>query len=609
MRTTGRGAGITGIAITAMAAASALGSSVAAVGPAQAAGVSFSMTPGVSQVVAHYTVTPAMRAGAGATASSSATASDDKLPDLAPKTFTDTAGGSGTSAPAVKSDNTQSPLNVSNGSGPTPTASESFTGQQGSSVTCSYFPHGCNPPDMAIAASPSAVLQGVNTQFQAYDTSGNTMAGFPVSAQSFFHVANVTDRNGKPCDTSSGSQPFLSDPRAIWDPSDHRFWAAVLQVENAFGAGLGCPFTSIYWIAVSQTSDPAGSWNVYGFEMSLGFNEGADFTQIGLSRDALFFSANMFGTTKHAAPFYAEVFEASKAQMEQGLAGFTADGFYNIQGSGPGTASSGIGFLADTMQPVNNQDNNTGDGLFLDTNDGPDLLTGNLCSVSAPCRGVILWRMSNPVAHDSGGAAPTLTGTLLPNTKPFAFPPPSDEPTCTQCVDPSDLRISATPVMRNGVIHAGFETAVDNGTQVVPGLVTVDVTPGASPSVSSAYYAMSGDTSVSYPAMVVDQGGNVEMVFEVMSSSINPQTRYTERTSNGFSDPGRLLKAGEASYRPSLCGTAALPVCRWGDYEAASWDGAGRVWFAGEYANSHTDPNQAPWWGRNWGTWIGAIGS
>jgi hypothetical protein len=348
---------------------------------------------------------------------------------------------------------------------------------------------------------------------------------------------------------------------------------------------------------------------VYGFEMSLGFPEAADFTQIGLSRDALLFSANMFGTSKHSAPFYAEVFEANKAQMEQGLASFTADGFYDIQGSGPGVTAATGPFLADTMQPVNNQDASTGDGLFLDTNDGPDLLTGNLCSVSAPCRGVILWRMSNTVAHDSGGAAPALTGTLLPDTKPFAFPPAADEPTCNQCVDASDLRISATPVLRNGVIHAGFETAVDNGSQVVPGIVTVDVAVGGAPSVSSGYFNFSGDTAASYPAMVVDQNGGVDMVFEVMGSGVNPQTRITTRSGGAFSDPGRILKAGEASYRPSLCGTSALPVCRWGDYEAASWDGAGRVWFAGEYADTHTDPNAAPWYGRNWGTWIGALGS
>ena len=66
-----------------------------------------------------------------------------------------------------------------------------------------------------------------------------------------------------------------------------------------------------------------------------------------------------------------------------------------------------------------------------------------------------------------------------------------------------------------------------------------------------------------------------------------------------------MLKAGETNYRPQLCGTSALPVCRWGDFSAASFDGAGTIWVAGQYANELN--LGAPQNGRNWGTWIGAI--
>ena len=73
-----------------------------------------------------------------------------------------------------------------------------------------------------------------------------------------------------------------------------------------------------------------------------------------------------------------------------------------------------------------------------------------------------------------------------------------------------------------------------------------------------------------------------------------------------FHGAGTLLKAGDNSYRPQLCGTGTPAfVCRWGDYEAASFDGAGGIWVAGEYAN--TLNLGAPQNGRNWGTWIGAV--
>jgi hypothetical protein len=106
-----------------------------------------------------------------------------------------------------------------------------------------------------------------------------------------------------------------------------------------------------------------------------------------------------------------------------------------------------------------------------------------------------------------------------------------------------------------------------------------------------------------------DSHGNVVMVYERMGHDVFPEARYTERLvgQTNFTDAGRLLKAGQASYRPTLCGTSTLPVCRWGDYEAASFDGSGAIWVAGEYANSHTNPLHPPTFGRNWGTWIGAV--
>ena len=46
--------------------------------------------------------------------------------------------------------------------------------------------------------------------------------------------------------TDHGDQPFTSDPRAMYDAADGRFWAAELQVEGAqaFGVALNCPYKS-----------------------------------------------------------------------------------------------------------------------------------------------------------------------------------------------------------------------------------------------------------------------------------------------------------------------------------------------------------------------------
>jgi hypothetical protein len=291
---------------------------------------------------------------------------------------------------------------------------------------------------------------------------------------------------------------------------------------------------------------------------------------------------------------------------------FKADGFRNIQGAGPGITKATGPFLADTLEPVMSIDSSGGgDGLFVDTVDGPDLLNGNFCSsASDPCKGLILWRMSNPVGHDAGGPAPTLTGTYLPNTLPFFFSPAADEPSCNQCVDALDLRITATPVLRNNTIYAAFETGLNNGIHVVPTIEWGQIQlGGGTPSTTSAYFGFGGDTAASFGALMPDSHGNVVMLYERMGHSIFPEVRYTERAVGqaNFTNAGNLLKAGEASYRPTLCGTSSLPVCRWGDFEATSFDGAGHIWFAGEYANSNTNPTVSPAFGRNWGTWMGAI--
>jgi hypothetical protein len=131
----------------------------------------------------------------------------------------------------------------------------------------------------------------------------------------------------------------------------------------------------------------------------------------------------------------------------------------------------------------------------------------------------------------------------------------------------------------------------------------------STPSTNTGYFVLPGDEAATYPAFMPDLKGNVVMVYEHMGATTFPEAKYTvlRNGSSQFSGTGNVLKQGEASYRPSLCGTVALPVCRWGDYEALSYDGTSRIWMAGEYANTHTDPTVAPWFGRNWGTWMGSV--
>jgi hypothetical protein len=605
--------------ISAASLVAALGVAVSTAGAAAAttagrSSVSFTSRSATLSIVTSYSTTPAGSgtASAGGATSGGAANEGDSASD---------GGKPGISAISPKGDRGRNANHASGGvlggnaasasstSSGTPATSSSFAGQASSATTCHYFLVGCNPPDMALAAGPNAVLQGVNTQWAVYDTAGNIQTGWPVSAQHFFGVPDEPNN----CDAAHNNQPFLSDPRALYDPVDGRYWAAMLQVEHALGVASGCPFKSVFWVAVSQTGDPNGMWNVYEFNTSLDGQFANDYTQIGINGQGFYVSANMFGPSNGLnGGFYAELFEANKAQMEQGTANFTPAAFYDLLGFGPGTRKFGSPFVADTVQPALNIDSSAGAGeTFVDTIDGPDLNSGHLCGfagggMNQSCKGLVVWTMSNPTAHDSGGPAPTLTGSYVA-TNPFLLAPPQTQPSCANCVDSLDLRITGTPVIRNGVLYAAWGTAIQNDTQIVSGIEWAQVNLAAGEA-TTGYYNFQGDGSASFGTLMPDSQGNVTMVFDHMSSTTFPEIRYiTKAGGANFTGPGVVLKAGESSYRPELCGTSAIPVCRWGDYEATSFDGAGHIWFASQYANLYAGLTTPPQNGRNWSTWIGAI--
>jgi hypothetical protein len=458
----------------------------------------------------------------------------------------------------------------------TPGATKSFQGMADSASTCPYF-GGCQPPDQALATSKSYVLQGVNTSFAVYNTSGTLQTGWPKNAQSFFGVPNPGT-----CDPAG---PFLSDPRAFYDANDGRFWVAMLQVEGALGLN-SCPLLTRYWIAVSKTSDPRGIWNVYAFDMSLGTTNVADYTQFGFDQQAIYFSGNMFNQTGSAYQ-YAEIFGASKSTMENGL-GVSAYGFSGLFVSASRTV------LVDTVQPVEAQLTSKYDGpnggLFIDSwniNGDP---FGDNCFSSA-CHGLSIWTLTNP------GKSITGLTFAFTNSAGYVFPPGADQPGCARCIETLDTRISGTPPYRNGLISFALETGINNGSQVVPGILWGQVAPEMNDSgtligailFQEGYYFYRGDGTASFGALMPDTDGNLFMVFEYMDSSTNPELAYTGRRVafpfGSFHDGGFVLKAG----------SAATLNRRWGDYEATSFDGTTNVWFSGQYSASSGD----------WSTYIG----
>jgi hypothetical protein len=458
----------------------------------------------------------------------------------------------------------------------TPKTSARFQGMADSASICPYF-GGCQPPDQALAASPNWVLQGVNTSFAVYSPTGTLQTGWPKNSQNFFGIPNPGS-----CDPAG---PFTSDPRAFYDPKDGRFWVAELQVEGALGLN-SCPEQTLYWIAVSQTNNPNDVWNVYAFSMAITVSGScatcvADYTQFGFDQTAVYFSGNMF-TQNGSAYDYAESFSVTKSAMEAGSS-VTAYGFFKF---------SANGVLLDTVQPVENEAA-TGPGVGLLIGSFNINGDGTHDCVSTACSGLVVWAIKNP------GQSTISASSAIVSTSTYISPPLADEPGCPGCIETLDTRISGTPVYQNGLISFALETGANNGTQVVPTIFWGQVKPSISSGVitgatvtQSGYFGFTGDQAASFGALMATKVGKLLMVFDTMSSTLNPGIMYATRLTTdplGTFETPRSLKTGNAPTTDS----------RWGDFEATSYDGGttNNTWFAAQYSGPTGD----------WSTYIGKV--
>src|SRR4029450_2594575 len=128
------------------------------------------------------------------------------------------------------------------------------------------------PPDQALCVGNGYVIEAVNDVLNIFNTSGqsvlpdntatNIVSGFPrnvnhaVDLNSFYGYAPAVNR-------ATGIRgPFVTDPSCLYDAATQRFFVVVLTLEVVPTSGA---FTTVNHldIAVSATSNPTGSWNIY----------------------------------------------------------------------------------------------------------------------------------------------------------------------------------------------------------------------------------------------------------------------------------------------------------------------------------------------------------
>jgi hypothetical protein len=461
---------------------------------------------------------------------------------------------------------------------------QGFDGMADAARTCPFFGQaGCSPPDMALAASPGLLLQGVNTSFALYNPSGQRVRG-PFNAQTFFGIPDPEPAGCSP------NGPFTGDPRAFYDPNDGYFWAAIEEFENVFGLAANCQLLSRYWIA--SLNARTGAMCVYGFDMMLGSENIADYTEFGFNRSTIAFSGDMFNASDAgpgpdtALPIpgfaYAESQFVSKQAMEH-CQTVTPTAFTHYQ----------VGnVLVDTVQPVETE---------APPASGPDveyLLNafningdpfGHDCLLSA-CQGWAVWAFDPATRSLTGSAVQAPTPNLS-----YLAAPDADQPGCSQCVETFDTRITGTPVYHGGketgVLSFAINTAVNNDTTAaphsVPGILwgQIQVAVGhrslTGTLSQSGYLFFPGDQAASFGALMQDTTGRLVMVFDTMGAQLNPSIMVVTRSP--LAPAGTF---GAASF--ILKGPSPTAQFRWGDFEAAAYDGfaTNHIWVASQYARS-----------------------
>src|SRR5215469_3558039 len=459
----------------------------------------------------------------------------------------------------------------------TPMDTKAFGGLSDSAATCPYS-GGCAPPDDGLAASSSYEVQVVNTAIGIWKN-GTAVKGFPKSLQAFFAVPNPSPAG---CDSRG---PFLTGPRAAYDPNANRFYVTITQVEGGLGAGTGCTATSTVWYAVSATANPTGVWHIYSLAINgTSATAFSNYTQFGFDTQWLYWSFNLFNKAGTAL-VRNTVIGIRKAEL---LTGAPPIGYF-FSGLNVG------GKLLDTINPVESLARNAGpQGEFFVDSYNINFGGGN-CSGS--CSGLVVWDFSN--IAQSSNTIPSLTGATI-GSDSYMLPPMADNPpACSACLETLDTRISATPIYQHGQIYAGIDTAVNNGSgKNVPGILWFDVSAylnpgtatchecttinGATNVVQQGYFFYSGAADAFFPTLIPDAEGNLMMGFEFSSSAdgIDPSQAYAGRRVTLA--PGTMSDGGIFAVKS----TKASTQFRQGDYGASSWTGSASdsTWSTGEYS-------------------------
>ena len=306
------------------------------------------------------------------------------------------------------------------------------------------------PPDQGMCVGNGYIVEAVNDVFNVFNFSGasvlpdntstNIVAGHPrnvnhaIDLNSFFQYPPAINR------TTGVRGPNVTDPTCYYDAQTQRFYLVVLTYILGPGNSL---VENHLDIAVSTTSNPAGTWNIYKVDVT---NDGThtiaanacpclgDYPHIGADANGFYVTTNSYpwnGDGFNGAQIYA----FSKRQLASGAASVNAthlDTFASVNvmtGETPSIKQPGF-----TLWPAQSPGTTSyaldagGTEYFLSSNAADEAThpvsgTGGNYTSSQ----IVLWALTNTSSLDSTTPSISLTNTVLAVGQ-YALPPKADQP-------------------------------------------------------------------------------------------------------------------------------------------------------------------------------------
>jgi hypothetical protein len=517
------------------------------------------------------------------------------------------------------------------------------------------------PPDQALCVGNGYVVEVVNDVLNVFNTSGqsvlpdntatNIVGGFPrnvnhaVDLNSFYGYAPAINR------TTGLRGQFVTDPTCIYDAATERFFLVVLTLEVVPTTGA---FTTANHLdlAVTQTSDPTGAWNIYSLNVAGdgtntgGVNPGpylGDYPHIGADANGIYLTTNAYPWCCNGFSG-AQVYALSKSQLAAGAASvnvvhFDTSGMVNAPSDAGSTQPGFTVWPAQSPGTGSFETANGGTEYFLSSNAG-DEATNPVAGTGGAHTStqLIVWTLNNTSSLNSATPSLTLSNKILTVGR-YGVPPKAQQPgsgsapginapqghcindTTTATIagvgcwrllfvgepphdevvsrpDSNDTRMQQV-TFANGKLWGALDTSInpDGGPQRA-GIEYFVVNPSVGTMVLEGYLGATG-YDFTYPAIGVTPSGRGVMAFTATGNSLFPSAAYAGIDAQVGVTAWDTVTGGEGaaptdgftSYK-SFVGNP--PRTRWGDYGAAAVDG-NSVWIGSEYI-AHTC-NYTDWGG------------